>query len=272
MPIQLAQENSPKVAYLSPKSHLEGRTFLVTRTLEGNFSERSELEKWGAEVIELETLKLIPPSSWEKLDYILSILDQINWIIFTSGNGVRFFFGRILGTHVKGSGELFPRSLPEFACIGPSTAKALELAGFTCSFQPSEFLTTTLGEELAASFDIFGKRIALARVEDASLELGDCLRDAGAEVIEVPVYAIAPTGRNLSAQDLDRVTDITLMSPSAVDGLRRTISPDEITKRRIRVHCIGPVTARATENAGLELFSVSNAHTLEGLIQMIIDS
>jgi uroporphyrinogen-III synthase len=253
------------------KLSLGGRTILVTRSSEGNSAERRKLEALGAMVIEVETMKISPPSSWEKLDHIFPILDEIDWIIFTSANGVRFFFERFSTNALTKKSGRMRDNFPKFACVGPSTAEALERAGYVCSFEPSEFLTSTLGEELKALLTTKSK-VVLARAEEAGQELGTLLRKAGAEVLEVPVYSIAPRMQELSPRDLDRVTDITLMSPSAVEGLMRSVSSGEIRSRGIRVHCIGPVTSRAAEKFGLAAYSISAVHTLDGLIQTIIDS
>lgn len=271
MSIQLTVENtSSEIDSYQPRP-LVGKYFLITRDVKGNSAEREKLECLGARILELEAVKISPPSSWEQLDSALSTLHRIDWVIFTSGNGVRFFFERFSQITQKNNSKCAQSRLPKFACIGSATVRALESQGFACSFQPSRFLTKILGEEFVASFSILGKRILLARVENASSELGDILRKAGAEVVEVPVYALALGGQQLSAQDLSSITDITLMSPSAVEGLQRAISSTGFLKREIRVHCIGPVTARAAENAGLEVFSVSVVHTLNGLIQTIVD-
>lgn len=270
MSIQLANDNYLEIDS-SFSSALAGRTFLITRDEKGNSTERKKLEQLGARVVSLEATRLCPPSSWEKLDKVLSILDRIDWVIFTSANGVRFFFERFSQfVQRKNSGRV-QEGLPKFACIGPATVRALEIEGFECTFQPSRFLTRSLGEELVTSFDILGKKVVLARIENAGPELGELLRKSDAEVIEVPVYATTSGGQQLSEEELYSITDVTLMSPSAVEGFQRAISLNDVLKRKIRVHSIGPVTARAAEKAGLEVFSISAVHTLDGLIQTILD-
>jgi len=255
------------------KASLSGRTFLITRSAEGNMEERKKLEALGAKVVDLESIKISPPSSWEKLDEILPKLHEIDWIIFTSPNGVRFFFERFSTCRREGKkAEQTNIVFPRFACIGPSTARALESEGYISSFQPTEFLSTSLGEELSDSFDIAGKKILLARAERVTPELGNLLRKAGAIVVEVPVYSTSSNIQQFPVKDLDIITDITLMSSSAVDALLGSIPSNEIVARGIRVYCIGPVTASVAKRRGLESVSISAVHTLDGLVTALIES
>ena len=246
-------------------SMLKGRSVLITRTTEGNLIEREKLERLGAKVIELATIKISPPSSWEKLDQAISSLDKFDWIVFTSANGVRSFFERVSKNFTK---EL---SL-KFACVGSATRNTLENLGFTSSFEPSEFLTDVLGRELATSFDLRHKKILLVRAEDTDHEVARKLGRAGSDVWEAPAYSTHLQKQEFSQWILDEVTDITLMSPSSVAGLISSIPVKEIRSRRIRVYCIGPVTAKAAEEKGFNVHSVAETHTLDGLIQSMVES
>jgi uroporphyrinogen-III synthase len=252
----------------SPKHSLDGHSVLITRTFEGNLVEKKKLESYGAKVIELETIKICPPTSWKKLDHAISILDEFNWVVFTSANGVSSFFGRV--SEKQKSKLLQKGSKLRFACVGSSTKKALENLGFISSFEPSEFLTKTLGKELAESFDIKGKKILLARAEDASDEITQIIKNAGGEVTEVPVYTTRLQKQEFSKSIIYDLTDITLTSPSAVEGFVRSVPMEEIKWSGIHIHCIGPVTARAAAEKGLFVYSVAEIHTIDGLIDSII--
>ena len=116
---------------------LSGRTFLVTRTSEGNATERRKLERFGAKVIELPSISIYPPSSWKKSDSAISRLEEFDWIVLTSANGVKMFFNRVKRIDPK----MFERlrkleadKKPRFACVGPSTKRALAALGFSPLF------------------------------------------------------------------------------------------------------------------------------------------
>jgi uroporphyrinogen III methyltransferase / synthase len=256
-----------------PSNSLSGRVVLITRTAEGNAVEKRKLEALGANVIELESIKIAPPSSWERLDEAISTIQQFDWVFFTSANGIKLFFSRL-----DQKGKLHELTglnrKPKFACVGPSTRRALEELGFDSSFEPKDFLTTSLGREFVNSFEVKGMKILLARAERANNEIAKILAEAGGEVYEASVYRTESSGERsgqnrksaLPEAVLDSLTDITFTSPSTVEGLLDTIAVEKILARHIRIHCIGPVTARAAEERGLRVSTVPSVHTVEGLI------
>ncbi|MDH2902000.1 MAG: uroporphyrinogen-III synthase [archaeon] len=246
------------------KKTLKGRTFLITRTVEGNKSEKEKLEKLGARVIELPLIEIRPPSNHEKIEKAVRKIGDFDWIVFTSANGVGAFFSKVNGE--KRKAEIRAK----FACVGSETQKALEAQGFKPSLVPSEFLTLKLGQELLSRFGMKGKRVLLARAEEANREIGRLLRNAGAIVVEAPVYSTATRKiKNLNKKILDQITDITLTSPSTVKGLVSNFTPDEIKSKNIRIHCIGPITAESVRKEHLYPNSTASVHTIDGLIDSI---
>jgi uroporphyrinogen III methyltransferase / synthase len=257
----------------SPTRSLSGRTFLVTRTREGNIVEKRKLESFGAGVLELPSISILPPSSWKRLDGAISRLGQYDWIVFTSANGVKFFFDRVKRKTPNLLSSLKRRKeIPRFACVGPSTKRELEATGFRSSLQPNEYMTTTLGLELAQKLASTGNRVLLARAEVANRQISQILRDSGAEVDEVPVYKTTPRAKKLRPEFLNKITDVTLTSPSTVEGLLRSVNPHDILTHKILVHCIGPVTAKQAESRGLKVKNVAKTHTLDGLLEAIVNS
>ncbi len=253
----------------SSESHslpLIGRKILVTRTEEGNKRERQKLESLGADVIELSTIAIHPPTSWNEIDAAIHDIEEFDWILFTSPNGVRAFFQRL--HQVSGNKKLDTN----FACVGPATKAELELHGYLPAFVPSEYLTEKLGDQLSGNFLLDGKRILLARAEVASKGIREALEKSGAFVTEAAVYRTLPK-KGIDGEDiLDGVTDITMTSPSTVEGLLTCVDSKEIKSRQIRVHCIGPVTARKAEERGLHVDSIANVHTIEGLVMDLVGS
>jgi uroporphyrinogen-III synthase len=273
--VQPAEEIKKKSQGSRGKMPLEGRMVLVTRTSEGNAVEKEKLSGLGARVVELDAIKIAPPSSWSKLDGAIQKVKAYDWDVFTSANGVRLFFRRC----AERLGEKFlakwkeDKSNPRFACVGPSTKSALEELGFECSFEPKEFLTSSLGRELAVLIGNSKSTVLLARAERANSEIALKLRDSGARVEEVPVYRTIPLksrSRMITEETLDRLTDITLTSPSAVEGLVNSVGAARIKRRQIRISCIGPVTAKAAMEKGLKVETVAKTHTIDGLLEAMV--
>ncbi|MDG6904354.1 MAG: uroporphyrinogen-III synthase [Nitrososphaerota archaeon] len=252
---------------------LSGRTFLLTRSSEGNSVERKRLERYGADIIELPSIEIMAPRSWKKLDEALVRLDKFDWVVFTSVNGVKFFFDRL--------GQKYPRMLaklrklratrgPKFACVGPATRKSLEGLGFRCFVQPKKFLTTDLAKKITNSMDVNGKLILLARAQVASREITRMLRDSGAKVIDAPTYRTVTRAKKMPQGMMRKITDLTLTSPSTVRGVIISIGAKAINSQGILVHCIGPVTAKSAKASDLKIKTVSSVHTIDGLVRAII--
>ena len=190
--------DSKNIQIANSESKLAGRTVLITRSAEGNSIEKEKLEKLGANVIEFAAIKISPPSSWAPFDDAIAMLETFDWIVFTSPNGAHAFFERcnlqaetvpVLNRLKNGS---LLTSRPKFACVGPSTKRALEECGFRSSFEPREFLTSALATELTKIENMRNQKVLLARAQEASREIRELLEAAGAEVLDAPVYRTEP--------------------------------------------------------------------------------
>jgi uroporphyrinogen III methyltransferase/synthase len=71
---------------------LFGKRVVVTRARDQASDLRRMLEEAGAQVIEFPLIEIAPPESFQSLDRAIDILDDYQWAIFTSTNGVRSFF------------------------------------------------------------------------------------------------------------------------------------------------------------------------------------
>ena len=90
-----------------------------------------------------------------------------------------------------------PYQEAKFACVGPSTQKALDAEGFKATVVPEEFLTKSLRLELVKRFSLQGKKVLLARSENANPDIALILRNAGAIVVEAAVYKTTYLKRDL---------------------------------------------------------------------------
>src|SRR5205085_9526865 len=74
---------------------LFGKRIVVTRAREQASELKRLLEDAGAHVVQFPTIEIVPPPSWESLDHVIDALAEYQWLIFTSANGVKFFFERL---------------------------------------------------------------------------------------------------------------------------------------------------------------------------------
>ena len=103
------------------KLPLRDRLVVLTRP-EGRGAEwKAVLTEAGAAVIELPLLEISFEPDEDILTEVLDGINEYDWIIFTSANGVRGFFDRFFQrfSDIRSIGGA------RFACVGPATEKAL---------------------------------------------------------------------------------------------------------------------------------------------------
>ena len=191
---------------------LFGKKILVTRARAQSSKFSSALKNLGAQVVEFPTIKIAAPSdNFQSLDAAIKNLQNFDWIIFTSANGVEKFFERL---NVHG---LDARALKKVAAIGSATAEKLSNVGIIADVVPKNFVA----EDLANALKNFvnGKKILIARAEIARDILPEMLKNFGAEVTIAPAYQTLteqPAQIDFNALDL-----ITFTSSSTVKKLNR---------------------------------------------------
>lgn len=164
---------------------LQGKTILVTRAASqaGDFCDR--LHSQGANVVEMPTLEIVPPSSWEELDQAIDQLSSFDWLILTSANGVHAFLKRL---------ALFPQGKIDLAqikiaVVGKKTAASLREHGYEPTFIPHNFVADSLVKEFPDASTLASARLLFPRVESGGRAvLVKEFTKQGATVVEVPAY------------------------------------------------------------------------------------
>ncbi len=247
---------------------LYGKRVLVTRarTQAGGMSAR--LRQLGAEPIELPVIEIVPPADLEPLDDAIARLDEYDWVVFTSANGVAAFFARLDESErdVRALGRV------KLAAIGSATAAELRARALKADFVPERFVA----EEVLAGLLERGaadSRILLPRAERAREILPDGLREAGATVDVVPAYrTIAPEPSPAAMQALrtGAIDVVTLTSSSTARNLSALLGGQMDTLKHARIACIGPITAQTARELGFEVDIIAAEFSVPGLIAAII--
>jgi uroporphyrinogen-III synthase len=160
--------------------------------------------------------------------------------------------------------------LAHVAAVGDGTAAALRELGVEPELVPARFTTEALGR----AFPRGAGRVLLARADIAPDGLEDALRDKGWTPIRVDAYRTRLSSRlpppAARALREGRVDALTFTSASTVEGFIRMAGGGlGARRRRPRVACIGPVTARAARRLGLRVDAVASPHTIEGLVEAV---
>ncbi len=239
---------------------------MITRRQEQAAALRKALERMGARVLPLPTIVIGPPKSWKPLDTAIANLETYDWVIFTSTNGVNYFFERMRKQRKT------TRALKSIrvAAIGPATAKALRKRGVTVKIVPDEFIAEGLLKALGAN-GWRGKRVLLARAAQARQVLPRQLRKHGATVNVVSAYqTVLPRTSRAQARTIfgkQKPDAITFTSSSTVKNFFALAGRARAKKMLdgVAVATIGPVTSRTARKLGLRVAVEARTFTIPGL-------
>ena len=247
------------------KLPLHGRRIVVTRAREQASGITGLLHGLGAEVIELPTIEIQPALDYAALDSALANLYQYDWLIFTSANGVRFFFVRL----DRSASDV--RSIRgRIAAIGPATRESLERSHLKVDITATEYVAEGLLEALR-EYDLAGARILIARAAAARDVLPKELTRRGAQVDVVEAYRTVPPD-NLATNAANSLTPkpdwITFTSSSTVQNLVASVGVESL--KGVRIASIGPVTSATLRRHGIPVSVEASVYTVSGLVEAIL--
>lgn len=249
---------------------LSGRRILITRAREQASSFAQLLEAAGAEVVEFPTITFAPPESWGPLDAAIARLREYQWVIFTSRNGVRFFWERLLAAG-RDARDLFGMTV---CAIGPATAGALQSHGVRADIVPAEFKAEALVEAIGTD-GLRGSRVLLARAAEAREVLPEELTRRGAQVDVVPAYRTvkcAPDADALRTMLREgKIHAVTFTSSSTVKHFLELVGEEVgALLNGVTVASIGPITAETAARHGIVSHIVPENYTIPALAEALI--
>ena len=248
---------------------LFGKGIVVTRPKHQADDLARLLGKAGARAIFFPTIKIVPPHDWSGLDAALNKLDTYNWIIFTSANGVQYFFERLHELN-KDIRELKGIKI---CCIGPATAWQIKKRGIKVDLVPEYYISEGILKSFAA-LDLQGQKVFIPRAASARDVLPEGLRKMGASVDVVAAYETIISGKKkeelLELIRDNRVDVIIFTSSSTVINFSEIMGEDFILPQQIKIACIGPVTEAAAHKAGFNVAIRQKEYTMDGLVQSLI--
>jgi uroporphyrinogen III methyltransferase/synthase len=243
---------------------LFGKRIVVTRARHQAGELAAALTEAGAEVVEYPVIEIAEPADPDALTAAYSRVGEYDWLVLTSVNGARRFLeGLLAGGH-----DIRELAGVRIAAIGPATAGAVREHGLHVAAQPDRYVAEALLEALG---EVRGQRLLLARAAVARELLPDRLRERGAEVDVVATYqTILPRGVP-APRTLGEVDMVTFTSASTV------VNFDELCDGRSRgllagraVAAIGPITAAALRERGIEPDVVPDSYTIADLAAAVV--
>jgi uroporphyrinogen III methyltransferase/synthase len=230
---------------------LFGRRIVVTRAREQAADTSARLRELGADVVEVPVIAIADPADGGAgLRDAVRRLATFDWVVFTSANAVERTLALVRDARSFGGACV--------AAVGSRTAEALARRGVVADLVPDRFVAEGLLEVWpSGQGSVLIPRAAVAR--DV---LPEGLRARGWDVEVVDAYrtvAVAPSERELAAVG---GADAVMFSSSS------TVTNFLAVSDRVPpvVACIGPVTARAAEAAGLHVDVIADESTVESLV------
>ena len=254
------------------KAPLFGKKIIVTRARTQASDLVALLRDQGAECIEIPVIKIVSPSDNSPLINAVKNINSFDWIIFTSVNGVKFFFETLFNEDkdVRELGHI------KFACIGPATKLKLKEFGIICDIIPDTYRAESVAEAFA-EIPIKNKKILLPRAKKARSVLPDELKKMGADVSEIIAYEtiLDDTCKNqfpelFEGKGIDMVT---FTSSSTVENFKKLMLENKFKNiiSSACIACIGPITAKTASSHGIKPDIIASDYTIPGLVTSIID-
>ena len=230
----------------------------------------NQLSDLGASCLEFPTIHIVPPADWSGLDQAIETIEEYAWVIFTSPNGVRFFFDRLetLGLDLRSLKGI------KIGAIGPATAHLLSEYRLKADLIPEKYQAEYLLEAFSR-IALSNKKILIPRAEEARDVLPEGLRNLGAEVSVVHTYQTLPAveGKEELKEKLSKGTIdcITFTSSSTVINFLALFHRQEVLAllKKVMIACIGPITAQTAKNNGLDVNIIAEEYTIPGLVRAI---
>ena len=249
---------------------LKNKLFISTRPAGRSDEMKRLFENAGAELLEMPLIKIEPlPVSAEEIS-LLKYIEQFDWLILTSTNGVFYFFEELNNISAK---KKLPGHL-KIAVIGDKTQKKLEEYGYSPDFvNPGNmaedfseaFLKHLQKEKTQPNILLALGELARTVIQNQLKEIANCTRiNFYTTVIPEKVDP-----NILKRIEEDRYEMLIFTSPSGIKNFLKITRTKQLNK--LRVACIGDTTARTARENKIEPLVVAQKASAKGLIDSIIN-
>lgn len=249
---------------------LKNKLFISTRPAGSSDEMKRLFENAGAELQEMPLIKIEPLSVSAEEINLLENIEQFDWLILTSANGVLYFFETFKKISAK-------TELPEhlkIAVIGNKTQKKLEEYGYSPGFvnpgNTAEDFAEAFPRELQKEKE--QPKILLALGKLARTVIQNELKNS-AECTRINFYTTT-IPEKVDSDILKRIEEdhyemLIFTSPSGIRNFLKITRTKQLNK--LRVACIGDTTARTARDNKIEPLVVAQKASVKGLIDSIIN-
>ena len=254
---------------------LFGRRILVTRPRDQSAEMVELIESLGAEAIEAPMIRVVAPEDPGPLDAACAEAGRFDWIVFASANAVEAFMERLLASPL----DLRALGRTKLCAVGPATTERLADYGLKVDLVPAEYGADAIAQVFLESGNLEGLNILIPRADIGREVVGDELRRQGVNVTEVIAYRTMVVDPEREGEPdvyrmlLDRRLDVvTFTSASSVRSFVRAIGAEQVADllNAVAVASIGPVTAEAASQYGIQTTIMPAQYTVPALVDAIV--
>jgi uroporphyrinogen III methyltransferase/synthase len=252
---------------------LGGTSVVVTRAVEQSSALTLPLAALGAEVLVMPVIEIAAPEDWAAADRAIERLDEYDWIVLTSTNGVDGLDGRM---HLHGL-RLADLAGRRVAAIGSATAARLREVGIEPAVVPERFRAEGLVDALRIIGPAKGSKVLIARAAEGREILPDELRALGFDVDVVPVYRVVtvePPADVLYRLAAGQVDAVVFASGGTARRFVESLAKEGMDAAAVLVGpvvaSIGPVTTEALHGLGIAVDVQAAKTTSQSLVEALV--
>ncbi|MHC5764479.1 MAG: uroporphyrinogen-III synthase [Nostoc sp.] len=255
---------------------LYGKRILVTAPRNYAYRLSEQIIKKGGLPVFMPTIETCYLSNYTQLDAALAHIDEFDWIIFTSRNGITAFFQRINELNI-------PISVVQKCHLCALGKDAESLLSFCSKVDliPTESSPAGIVTELAKILQIHEKKVLIPAPEVVGLPEPDVvpnlitdLQKLGIEVTRVPTYITQGLDKTIYGMELnlirEGIIDVIAFSSTAEVESFLTMVNSQSDYEHCVVACFGPYTTANAQKLGMTVSIVSRDYSsFEGFAEAI---
>ena len=257
---------------MSASQPLSSRRIAITRAREQSADLAAKLSALGAELVELPLITVSKHIDKEILHEVLSELGTYDWIVFTSANGVRYFFDEFHRIY----DDIRSLGLLRFAAVGDTTARAITEQHIKIECQPKLATAEALADALIATGSLDSAKVLVITGNLNRDDLVQKLEEARAIVDRLQVYqtektdlSSEPVAADFRAKGADAIL---FASSSAVQSFVDQAKSLKLAKdaKRPLAGSIGPQTSDAMKTVGMPIDFEAKTPSLDALVEALV--
>lgn len=250
---------------------LAGRRIVITRPRDQTAGWRQRLEVPGARVLELPLIAVKKDVNLQTLAEVLGEFGSYEWLIFTSANGVRYFFEEFIRVHE----DLRALGLIRIAVVGEATAAAVRELHLRVDLQPKQASAEELAKALIEREAMDSAKVLVVTGNRNREVLVDLLHEARTIVDRLVVYRTEETDLSADPVAMDFCAHgadaILFASPSAAQSFFDQANSLKLGPKAKHplAGSIGPSTTATMKQLGLPVDFEATEASLDSLISSL---